>query len=214
MGLAAAEENGLLIVGASPWTRALAQTLKKLDVDVMVADGSYQRLKPIRMDGIKVYYGEILSEHAEHELEAEHLSFLLCATDNYYYNALVCQAQGHEFGHHRTFQLAPHHESGIEQKRLTLQQRGYFAFEPSTDYYTVQQRLSEGWVIKTTKLSKDFDLARLQSRLGELGKDWVLLGCVSVQGQLKIYSGEQRFKPKADAILLYFAPEHDAEAEA
>ncbi|MBM9606527.1 hypothetical protein [Desulfopila inferna] len=58
ISLAAEEENGLLSVGASPWTKALAQTLKKLEVDVVVADGSYQRLKPLRMDGIKVlsYY--------------------------------------------------------------------------------------------------------------------------------------------------------------
>ena len=207
MSLAAKEENGLLIVGASPWTLALAQTLKKLKVDVVVADGSYQQLKPIRMNGIKVYYGEILSEHAEHELEDDHLSFLLCATDNYYYNALVCKAQGHEFGHHRTFQLAPHQESDMKHKRLTLQQRGYFSFEATTDYYTLQQRLAEGWTVQTTRLTKDFDLDRLQGRLGELGKDWFLLGCVSAQGELKIYSCEQRFKPVVGWTLLYFADE-------
>ena len=84
LGLAAGEENGLLIVGASPWSQMLAQALKKQGVAVMVADGAYQRLKPIRMDGIDVYYGEILSEHAHHALETEHLSHLLCATDNDY----------------------------------------------------------------------------------------------------------------------------------
>jgi CPA1 family monovalent cation:H+ antiporter len=214
MSLAAEEENGLLIVGASAWTQALAQTLKSLEVDVVVTDGSYQRLKPLRMDGIKVYYGEILSEHAEHELEDEHLSFLLCATDNHYYNALVCKAQGHEFGHHRTFQLAPHQEAGQEQKRLTLQQRGYFAFEPPTDFYTLQQRLSDGWTVQTTPLRKDFDLDRLQDRLGELGNDWVLIGSVSPQGELQIYSKEQPFKPAEDWTLLYFAPENGAMAQA
>jgi NhaP-type Na+/H+ or K+/H+ antiporter len=210
MSLAAKEENGLLIIGASPWTLALAQTLKKLKVDVVVADGSYQRLKPIRMNGIKVYYGEILSEHAEHELEDEHLSFLLCATDNYYYNALVCKAQGHEFGHHRTFQLAPHLESDMKHKRLTVQQRGYFSFEKTTDFYTLQQRLTEGWTIQTTRLTKDFDLDRLRGRLGEVGEDWLLLGCVSAQGELKIYSCEQRFKPTLGWTLLYFADESKA----
>lgn len=208
MSLAAEEENGLLIVGASPWSQALAQTLKKLEVDVVVADGSYERLKPIRMDGIKVYYGEILSEHAEHELEDEHLSFLLCATDNYYYNALACKAQGGGFGHHRTFQLAPHQESGQEQKRLTLQQRGYFAFAPPTDFYTLQQRLGEGWTVQTSHLSKDFDLDRLKSRLGESGIDWLLLGSVSPQGKLQVYSHEQPFKAAAGWTLLYFAPEN------
>jgi len=213
MSLAAKEENGLLIVGASPWTQALAQTLKDLEVEVVVTDGSYQRLKPIRMDGIKVYYGEILSEHAEHELENQHLSFLLCATDNHYYNALVCKAEGHEFGHHRTFQLAPLQESGQEQKRLTLQQRGYFAFEPPTDFYTLQQRLNNGWKVQSTRLSKDFDLDRLKNRLGELGDDWVLLGSLSPQGRLQIYSSEQRFKPSAGWTLLYFAPQAEVEAQ-
>lgn len=213
MSLAAEEENGLLIVGASPWTLALAQTLKNLEVDVVVADGSYQRLKPIRMGGIKVYYGEILSEHAEHELEDEHLSFLLCATDNYYYNALVCKAQGSDFGHHRTFQLAPHQESGQEQKRLTLQQRGYFAFEPPTDYYTLQQRLNDGWTVQTTRLRKDFDLDRLKNLLGELGNDWLLLGSVSPQGELQVYSNEQPFKSAAGWTLLYFSSANETTAQ-
>ncbi len=205
MSLAAEEANGLLIVGASPWAHALAQALKKLEVEVMVADGSYQRLKPIRMDGITVYYGEILSEHAEHELEDKHLSFLLCATDNHYYNALVCKAEGDAFGHHRTFQLAPHQESSQKQKQLILQQRGYFAFEPPTDFYTLQQRLGDGWTIQTTRLSKGFDLDRLTSRLDEPGHEWVLLGSVSPQGELQIYSHEQPFKSAAGWTLLYFA---------
>ena len=213
MSLAAKEENGLLIVGASPWTQSLAQALKDLEVDVVVTDGSYQRLKPIRMAGIKVYYGEIISEHAEHELEDEHLSFLLCATDNHFYNALVCKAQGREFGHHRTFQLAPQQESGQEQKRLTLQQRGYFAFEPATDFYTLEQRLRDGWAVQSTRLSKDFDLDRLKSRLGEIGKDWVLLGSLSSQGKLQIYSNEEGFKPTAGWALLYFAPENRDEEQ-
>lgn len=210
LSLAAEEENGLLIVGASPWTHALARALQDLEIDVVVADGSYQRLKPIRMDGIKVYYGEILSEHAEHELEDEHLSFLLCATENYYYNALVCKAQGHEYGHHRTFQLAPHQESRQEQKRLTLQQRGYFAFEPPTDFYTLQQQLQDGWTVQTTRLSKDFDFDRLQERLGKPGTSWLLLGSVSPQGELQLSSHEQPAAPPAGWTLLYFAPEQNA----
>ncbi|MDT8441187.1 MAG: sodium:proton antiporter [Desulfuromonadales bacterium] len=210
LSLAAEQENGLLIVGASPWTQAFTRALQTLDVEVLVADGSYQRLKPIRMDGIKVYFGEILSEHAEHGLADEHLSYLLCATDNHYYNALVCKAQGHEFGHHRTFQLAPHEESRQEQKRLTLQQRGYFAFVPATDYDTLQRRLRAGWTVQTVRLDEDFDFDRFKSRLDELDDDWLLLGSVSPQGELQLYSSEQPVKPATDATLIFFAPDQDA----
>lgn len=213
MSLAAKEENGLLIVGASPWTQALAKALKDLEVDVVVTDGSYQRLKPFRMAGIEVYYGELLSEHAEHQLEYDHLSFVLCATDNHYYNALVCKALGREFGHHRTFQLAPDQESEQEQKRLTLQQGGYLAFEPPTDFYTLQQRLKDGWVVRSTRLSKDFDLAQLKNRLGEPGENWVLLGSLSPQGKLQIYANEQGVKTTDGWTLLHFSPENEAESQ-
>lgn len=206
LGLAAKSENGVLIVGASPWTQALALTLKELKIDVIIVDGAYQRLKPIRMSNIENYYGEILSEHAEHELEAEHLSYLLCTTDNDYYNALVCKAQGQHFGHHRTFQLATHQESSQEHKRLPLQQRGYFAFDAAANLGTLNQYLANGWKVQKTKLSKDFDWESMRQRLGKAGKDWLLLGGVSPDGILRLRSTEQSFTAQAGWTLLYFAP--------
>lgn len=207
LGLAAEEENGLLIIGASDWTHALAKVLCEHDVDVLVTDGSWHRLKPIRMDGIRTYYGEVLSEHAEHELDVEHLSFLLSATDNDYYNALVCKAMGGQFGHHRTFQLAPPSESSSEQRRLTLQQRGYFAFEPPVDARTLHHRLTEGWTIRTKRLSESFDMETAREELGEPGEDWLLIGSISPEGKLRMYSREHAFSPDSDWLLLYFAPE-------
>lgn len=203
--LAAAEKNGLMIVGASDWTHALASALQKLEVEVLVVDGSYNRLKPIRMDGIETYYGEVLSEHAEHELEHEHLSYLLCATDNHYYSALVCKALGHEFGHHRTFQLAPQEESNKEQKRLTLQQRGYFAFEPPTDFQTLHKNLDSGWQIQSSTLSDDFTMSELQKRLGDMGEDWILLGSLSPKKEFQLYSNEQPFVTDSGWTMIYFS---------
>lgn len=206
LGLAADSSNGLLIVGATPWSRALAQVLQQLEIDVLLADGAYHRLKAARMDGIEVYYGEILSEHAEHALETHHLSYLLCATDNDYYNALVCKAQGRHFGHHRTLQLATHEESIQESKRLSLQQRGYLAFAADADFEILQQRLDEGWTIQTTQIGENYDLGLIKERLGEPGRDWMLLGAVSPEGELVICSSEQVFTPERGWTILYFAP--------
>lgn len=205
MSLAAEEENGLLIVGASDWTRALAGKLGELQVEAMIVDGSWHRLKPARMDGIHTYYGEVLSEHAEHELEYEHLSYLLCATDNDYYNALVCKALGGEFGHHRTFQLAPTKESSSEQRRLTLQQRGYLAFEPPVDAYWLHERTSNGWTIQTKRLDDSFSLEAFRETLGEPGEDWLLIGSISPAGRFHLYSREHSFRAGDGWLLVYFA---------
>ena len=214
LGLAAKTENGLLIVGASRWSLALAKALRKLSVDVVVSDGAYERLKPIRMDGTPVFYGEILSEHAHHALDIEHLSHLLCATDNDYYNALVCQAQGHEFGHHRTFQLPSHLEAGGGNRQLPLQQRGYSAFGPTATFEQLHQWLDSGWTFQTRKLSAAFDYPQLQASLGTLGVDWQLVGGISPRGSLWLATSEKDFRPDADWMLLYFAPTASARTTA
>jgi len=203
--LAAAENNGLLIVGGNPWTLSLAKALQKLDINVLVLDGAYKHLVPFRMNNIKVFYGELLSEEAEHELESEHLSYLLCASENDYYNALICKAQGAHFGHHRTMQLATHLESDIEHKRLPLKQRGHFAFHPDADYKKLHQDLENGWQIRTTKLSKDFTYEDLSKQQGVPNDDWLILASVSPIGTFRLYTEERQFGFNAGWTLIYYA---------
>lgn len=206
LDLAAENDNGLLIVGASPFTLALATKLKKLNQEVLLVDGVYQRLKPARMQGVDVYYGEILSDHAEHHLEAQHLNHVLAATDNEFYNALVCKGKGRRFGHHRTFQLGTSRAHEPELKRLTLQQRGYFAFDPGATFELLERRLAEGWSIGTRKLTEEHGWDEFAEGRGERGEDWFLLGAVTPDGLLRIYSTEQRFKLEAGWTALYFGP--------
>ena len=203
--LAAASRNGLLIVGASPFSQMLARKLKSLNVDVLVSDGGYERLQNIRMEGIPVYYGEILSEHAEDGLETEHLNYLLCATDNDYYNALVCKVQGRKFGRHRTFQLPTHQESSQAHKRLTLQQRGYFAFYPQANYEQLLKWMDEGWTLQTTKFSKDYQLEQLEKQMGSRGESWMELGYVSPRNMFHLYCSDQKRIPEPGWTLIYFA---------
>jgi CPA1 family monovalent cation:H+ antiporter len=206
LGLAARRANGLLVVGASAWSRALVAALRQQDVEVLVADGAYARLQGFRMDGAPVFYGEVLSEEAEEELETLHLSHLLCATPNDFYNALVCKAWGARFGRHRALQLATHQESGDAAKRMTLQQRGYLAFDAGADYETLQRRLDDGWTVQTTKLTDAYGIDDLEDRLGAVGEAWVLLGGVAPDGGLRLHSVEQPIEPEAGWRVLTFAP--------
>tara|TARA_Y100001933_G_scaffold191421_1_gene190744 strand:- start:6 stop:1877 length:1872 start_codon:yes stop_codon:yes gene_type:complete len=207
LGLAAKDDNGVLIVGASPWSLEFAKSLKALDVEVLLVDGVYRRLKPARMEGIEVYYGEILSEHAEHTLETHHLGHLLCATPNDFYNALVCNALGPEFGRHKSFQLPTDEEASKESRRLNADQRGHLAFGEDCCYQWLQDRLDEGWVIQRTRISDAFSMEEATGKLGEPGTDWLLLGAVSPDGRPKLYSEELPFEPESEWRVLYFAPE-------
>jgi len=206
LGVAARGDAGLLIVGASTWTCALAKALQKLQVEVLVVDRDYDKLRVARMQGIDVFYGEFLSEHAEEALEVQHLSYLLCATDNDSYNALVCKAQGRRMGHHRTFQLASHEGSGQASRQVPLQQRGYFAFHKDASFQALEWRLLEGWTVQTTSLTRTYGWSEFGERMGELGKDWWLLGGIPPNGPFRLYSSEQAFKVEAGWTVVCFAP--------
>lgn len=207
LGLAAKDNNGVLIVGASPWSLEFAKALKSLEVEVLLVDGVYHRLQPARMAGIDVYYGEILSKHAEHTLETHHLGTLLCATPNDFYNALVCNALGPTFGRHRTFQLPTDEEASKESRRLDVDQRGHLALSEHCSYQWLQDRLDDGWVIQRTRISEAFTWEEATEKLGEAGSDWLLLAAVSPNGRPRLYSDEMPFEPESDWHVLYFAPE-------
>jgi CPA1 family monovalent cation:H+ antiporter len=185
---------------------ALAATLKQRDYDVMIVDGSFSRLRRARMEGIETYYGEILSEHAELELDDQHLGHLLCATDNDFYNALVCKALGHEFGRHRTFQLATHEAGENESRQLNVEQRGQIAFGDEARFEALETCIDEGWTIQATRLTEEHGLDELAERMGEPVEDWLLLGALGPDGQLRLYSEEQAFEPATGWTVLTFAP--------
>lgn len=206
LGLSAGAKNGLLIVGASPFAQSLATTLQRLGVAVVVADGTYQRLQPLRMQSVPTYFGEILSEHAERTVETAPLSYLLCASDNDYYNALVARTEGPAFGYHRTFQIATHSESANEHRRLTFERRGSIAFDGRFDWFALDERMTAGWAIHTTKLTEGFGWKAWQDRQSERGVEWMLVGEVDHLGALRLYSHDQDFTPETGATLLYFAP--------
>jgi CPA1 family monovalent cation:H+ antiporter len=212
LGLAAPDDNGVLIVGASPWTLALARSLKNCEVEVVMVDGVFRRLKNARMEGIDTYFGEILSEHAEHTLETHHLGLLLCATPNDFYNALVCNALGAEFGRHRSLQLPTSEDARSESRRLTADQRGHFAFSDEADHDWLHDRLDDGWTVRKTRLSAEHDLDALAERLGEPGRDWLLLAAIRPDGRPQLYSTELPFEPEPEWVVLFFAPDADQPA--
>ncbi len=206
LGLAASARNGLLIVGASPFAQALGAALVAADIDVLVTDGSYRRLSSLRKAGIPTWTGEILSEHAEDELDASHLNYVLAATDNGFYNALVCRSQNDDFGSTHVFQLPMQKPAGEDTNRLPLQRRGHFAFDRVSDYYVLHGHVKDDWQVWTTSITDVHTPDSLAARLGTEGEDWLMLGAITAAGALRLHSRTHPVTLKPGADVLVFAP--------
>ncbi len=192
---------GLLIVGSTPWTIALAQQMQELKTPVMVVDSSWQRLAAARQKGIPFYHGEILNEATEHNLDLAPFQVLVAATENEAYNALVCNEFAHEIGREAVYQLGE--VDGEDHRALPVSLRGRALFESGFGVEDVNERQREGWVFRKTKLSEQFDFGDAQEKLPDSAHMLLLL---RDGGRMRFFTHVSRPDPRAGDVILSFSP--------
>lgn len=193
---------GVLIVGSTPWTIALAKEMAAVGTPVLIVDQSWQRLGRARLEGLPHYHGEILNEATEHNLDLAPYQVLVAATENEAYNALVCNEFAHEIGRDMVYQLG---ENDGSESRTALPEsiRGRALFEDGFDAGAVSERIADGWVFKKTKLSQEFDFEAAQAKLHE---DASLLLLVRESGTLRFFTHAVRPQPRAGDTIISFVP--------
>ncbi|MGE5242275.1 MAG: cation:proton antiporter [Bacteroidota bacterium] len=203
LDLSAQTANGVLIVGASPWTIGLAQALKEQEVPVMIVDSVWHRLRQVRLAGVTAYYGEILSEASEQQLEFNDYGYLLAATDNDAYNALVCSHFAAEMGRNRVFQLPDTLVEEPDPKRLPRTVRGLIMPGERAWFEELMSNWSRGWTFQKTLLTEEFTFENLQTTSPEGSLPVVT---VKADGKVQLSSPEQPLKPKSGDTVIWFGP--------
>ncbi|WP_100260176.1 cation:proton antiporter [Qipengyuania seohaensis] len=199
-----ATRPGILIVGSTPWTIALAEQVQEMKAPVLIVDSSWQRLALARQKGIPFYHGEILNEATEHNLELAPYQNLVAATENEAYNALVCNEFAHEIGRDAVFQLGEAAQSDNKHS-LPESLRGRALFESGFGVEDVSERQRQGWVFRKTKLSDEFDFEDAQERLPDAAN---MLLLIRRGGIIRFFTHASRPEPRAgDTILSYLPPQ-------
>lgn len=203
LGVKGTSRPGLLIVGSTPWTIALAKEMEALKTPVMIVDSSWQSLAGARREGLPFYHGEILNEATEHNLDLSPFQVLVAATGNEAYNALVCNEFAHEIGRDMVYQLGENSE-GNDRHALPESIRGRALFEAGFSVTDVNERQRQGWVFRKTKLSQEFDFA---AALAKLPGEATMLMLVRESGALRFFTHAARPEPRpGDTIITYTPP--------
>ena len=200
---------GILLVGSTPWTIALAEQMRDLKAPVMVVDASWQRLGLARQKGIDSYHGEILNEATEHNLELAPFQNLVAATENEAYNALVCNEFAHEIGRDSVFQLGESAD-GDDRHALPESLRGRALFESGFGVEDVSERQRQGWVFRKTKLSEEFDVDAAREKLPDAAN---MLLLVRKDGTIRFFTHAAKPEPRAGDTILSFSPPKPKTAE-
>ncbi|CAI2719358.1 cation:proton antiporter [Nitrospina watsonii] len=204
LALSSDKKEGVVIVGANPWTTELASVLRELDLPVVLVDGTWHRLKDARLRGLPIHFGEILSETSEQNMELAEMGYLLAASENDAYNALVCNAFIHHFGRDRVYQLPFHPKKVDEEKGVHSAHLGRIAFGEEARFEVLMDRFYQGWTFQKSKLTEEHDFEAFTQKLNA---PYYLIGLFK-KGKLAF--GAEHF-PGApgpgDRIIAFVKPE-------
>lgn len=203
LGLAAKARHRLLIVGASPWTTALARAVIDAGGEVLLVDNIWHRLSEPRLAGVPCFYGEILSDRAEATLELTDVGTLLAATPNDAYNALVCASFAGELGREQVFQLPMHRGDERDAHGVTRTRRGRVAVAETARYELLYQRMLEGWRFQKTPLSENFDYPAFRAQVPEEAMTVLVR---RPDGALRLIASDGTPEPKPGDVLVSFVP--------
>lgn len=153
LGLQATEEAGVMIVGGTEFSAVLAEALQSFNKPVIVIDRSWGALNPTRQRGIKTEVGDILSEHTEYHVDLTPYEFLIAATEEDAYNALICQRFVPELGREHIFQT-PIHMGDPSDYSKSL--GGKMFLEQKYDIHTLNRHVEEGFMIRKTTLTEQY----------------------------------------------------------
>ncbi|MDN6319421.1 MAG: sodium:proton antiporter [Marinobacter sp.] len=196
-------EYGFLILGANPVARMIGQALKKHDVPVALADTNWENVRKARMDDLKVYFGNPISEHASSHLDLTGIGNLLVVSPYKHMNSLATYHFLDWFGDTSVYSLsegdqdqkARHQTAGKIQMT-----RGLFA---GVSYAELASLASKGYSIKTTQLSEEFEYNDfLEKYQGQA----LVLFVFDSKSRINPVRSMDDLKPDDDWILISLVP--------
>ncbi len=203
LGLSKTGPEGVLLVGANVWSRDLAKMLNEMQIPVILADQDWRKLRQARLDGITVFHGEVLSEIAEHKLDHARFDWLLAASGNDAYNALVCVEFAPELGRHRVVQVSAQEGEERDEKSIAFTARGRTLIRRGRTIDAIIRDYWKGWRFRRTELSETYSLEDFMASLGE-GANLILEKRKS--GSITLLGPARGAKGGPGSVLLSYGP--------
>lgn len=199
LGLTVPGGRGVLVVGATTWSVALAAALRRLGIGVVVSDTSWQRLAAAREQDIETFHGEILAEATEERLDFQQFGVLAAVSENEAYNALVCNEFVPELGRDNVYQLGD--AAGDDPRGLPAALRGRAMFRSGLGVEELATCAEAGWVFASILVG---DQASYAAAVEPLPDEAGPLLLIRRAGAFRFFTHASRPVPEnGDTVLAY-----------
>ena len=200
LGVATPNPQGMLLLGASGWVRAVAQALKAEGVDVTLVDSNRKNVAQARQDGLEAKCDNILAEYAFEDLELDGIGRFLALTPNDEVNSLATVHASDIFERSNVYQLAP--EGADEGGRLTempAHLQGRILFDTVATYAEITKRFAQGATIKRTGLTDEFGFDEFVEHYRGAA---LPLFVVTEAGKLRVLEAQRKVPVKAGQTII------------
>jgi NhaP-type Na+/H+ and K+/H+ antiporters len=195
-----ADSNGVLIVGANSVAILIAKALEKNGFTTKLASANWTEIQDARMAGLKVYFGNPVSVHAEINLDLLGYGQLLAMSRRPALNTLSAMKFQREFGKSRVYTLRNAEEKDLSDKsRMAEQLRVPRLFGKDVSAQKLASLVSQGYEVKTTRLTEEFSAADFDEYYGDVIK----LFAIGPHGRLEVYTDEHAPKVTEDWKILF-----------
>ncbi|QDU66588.1 cation:proton antiporter [Engelhardtia mirabilis] len=214
LGIADMERGGLLLLGSHPFARQLGVTLTKLGVPVILIDTNRTQVATARLDGLKAYHANALSEYVDQRVPFDGIGRLLALTPNDEVNSLAVARFAGRFERSGLYQLPPEWlsdgepQSEAARNRITQEMQGRLLFAPQANFWELDSRLVQGARMRVTPLTEDFDFASYKEHHGDRA---LPLFRIDRNGELFVASVDVPFDPRPGDQVVALVLESDTE---
>lgn len=183
LGVREPETNGVLIVGSNPVALLIATSLKEQGFDVLVAHNNYTNIANARMSGLRTYFGNPVSDHADHHLDLIGIGSLFALSMDRELNTLSEIHYRHEFGEQKIYRLKFSDEkvkSERDDKQANFHSRWLFGNDAT--YTKLASMLSKKARIKITNITDTYSFEQYKAD----NKQFVPLYTIDKEGKLHV----------------------------
>ncbi len=205
LDLEASTRSGVLIVGSSCFSTALGRVLSDNKVPVYVIDTNWRRLRLARDQGLPCFYGEVLSDFTEHELDLGRFDHVIAASDSQAYNSLVNTELAPRVGREHIYQIAVRENLEANESRtdLPVNLLGQALLPDGPDFDELEQRIATGWRFRSVSVGEDQVLESIDI------KDAEPVVAIEEDGTLKFQVSAKQGDQKEGDQLIFFHPPDD-----
>ena len=199
LGVREPETNGILIVGSNPVALLIATSLKDQGFDVIVAHNNYTNIARARMSGLRTYFGNPISDHADHHLDLIGIGHLFAMSMDKEMNTLSEIHYRHEFGERKLYRLKFSDEK-VKSERDDKQSNFHsqWLFGKDVTYTKLASMLSKKARIKITNITDSYTFEQYKAD----NKQFVPLYTLDKEGKLQVITDKFEGSVPRDRKLI------------